>query len=415
MKNNWSLTVENFHTVCSDLGLDIANNKTHNIWIGFSGGVDSRVLLELTRLAFSNNYKLIAIHINHGINNNADLWQEHCSNTCKTLNIEFRAIKIIIDPSKLVKKNNLEATLRLSRLEVWKNLVLANDNDVVLLAHHMNDQIETLFLRLLRGSGLKGLAAIKSQTNVNTIKIIRPLLNISKTQIEDFAKQHNLLYIQDDSNYDQKFTRNFLRHTVFPQLNNKWPKFINNINRTIKHLQQADLFITKIVQAALVQCYIHASYNDYANFKNYGKNILSISKLLTYDNFLQTEILRQFIINQGFYPPDESGLQKIYTEIIAAGVDRQPKLNLRQYIIRRYRDKLYIYAASCVAKKNPSFRNVIGDLAIYVGDSINKISIAKAKKIFQKFGIPPWQRYDYPLVFCHNKLIAILGLWCKGL
>ena len=415
-----TLSVENFYTTCLSLGLgtdlhiqDNTNNKSQNIWLGFSGGLDSRVLLELACLVFSNNsnYKLCAVHINHSINKNADLWQEHCYQTCKNLNIEFKSIKIIVDPSQISKHGSLEAALRYCRIEVWQKLL--SQDDILLLAHHSNDQVETVFLRLLRGSGLKGLAAMRSVAMLNKIKIIRPLLNYSRQEIEHFAKEHNLFYVEDDSNFDQQFARNFLRYSILPKLDNNWPKFISNINRTVKHLQQADLYISVQAKNALNNCYAYKNYFINNNFNNNAKNILSISKLLQYDNFLQTEILREFIITQGFYPPDEDKLNKIYTEVIGAKIDRQPKLNLRQYIICRYRDNLYVYPANFEPKK-ASFKNKIGDLAIYVGDSIGNIGFGKAKKIFQKFGIPPWQRYDYPLVFRHKELVAILGLWYKG-
>lgn len=415
-KKSSLLTVQNFFTTCVSLGLNPLSNKSLNIWLGFSGGLDSRVLLELTKLAFKdyNNYKLIAVHINHSVNKNADIWQEHCYQTCKKLAIEFRAIKIIPDAEKINALGSLEAALRLSRIEVWQNLVL--ENDILLLAHHLNDQVETVFLRLLRGSGLAGLAAIRPATIINKVKIIRPLLVNSREQIEYFAKQNNLAYIQDDSNLDQNFSRNFVRHTILPQLSIKWPNLIVNINRAVKHLQQADFFIIKQAQVALANCYVYENYINEDLYNNhFCKNILSISRLLQYDKFLQTEILRKFITNQGFYPPDQDKLLKIYFEVINAKIDRQPILNLHQYIICRYRDKLYSYPASYLKRRKPSFKNIIGDLAIYVGDSISNVSLKKAKKIFQKFGIPPWMRYDYPLVFRGKNLIAIIGLWCKGL
>lgn len=403
------LTLESFYATCLSLGLAKNHNIIQNIWIGFSGGLDSRVLIELAYLAFANDatYKLRAVHINHSFNKNADLWQDQCYQTCKQLNIEFQAIKIQINSNY----TSLEAAFRNARIAVWQKLL--SRDDVLLLAHHANDQAETVFLRLLRGSGLKGLAAMREIAKIKNIKIIRPLLHNSRQEIENFAKKHSLSYVQDDSNFNQKIARNFLRHSVLPMLNNNWPKFINNINRTVKHLHQADLYISNQAKKALINCYAYNNY--YYNSQNIlNINILSITKLLQYDNFLQTEILREFIINQGFYPPEDNQLNKIYTEVIAAKIDRQPKLNLRQYIICRYRDHLYIYPTNFERKK-ASFKNIIGDLAIYVGDSIEAIGFGKAKKIFQKFGIPPWQRYDYQLVFWRKELVAILGLWCKGL
>ena len=396
-----SLNKEYFYKICVELGL------SNNIWVGFSGGLDSSVLLYLSYLAFANNinYKVYAVYINHGVNNNADYWQQHCQTICKKLNIEFKAIKININPEQ-IKEFGLEAALRIGRMKIWHQLLAPQDT--LLLAHHLNDQAETVFLRLLRGTGLTGLGAIHPVNYFDKIKVIRPLLHFTRQELEYFAKQHDLSYITDDSNYDQKFTRNFLRQEVFPKLITAWPKCINNIGRTVKHLQRADLFIKHQASIALLQCYKNLKF----------KNILIISTLLKYDPFLQTEILRMFIILQGFNPPDEAKLNKIYTEIIAAKIDRQPKLNLRQYVIYRYRDQLYAYSTEYLNnndlnRKKLSFKTILDDLEIYFGDSINMVGLNKAKKIFQKLGVPPWQRKDYPLVFQQGKLIAILGLWVK--
>ena len=400
MKCN-SLDQEYFYKTCLKLGIN------NNIWIGFSGGLDSTVLLYLSYLAFANNqnYKVHAVYINHGISIYADNWEQHCQKICENLNIKFKSVKITVDP-KQIKECGLEAALRNSRRAIWEKLLTFQDT--LLLAHHLNDQAETVFLRLLRGTGLTGLGAIHQVHWLGGIKVIRPLLNFTRKELEYFAKQHRLSYVTDDSNYDRKFTRNFLRHEIFPKLILKWPKYINNIGRMVKHLQQADLFIKNQALQALLQCY-----------KNFNiDNILIISKLLQYDPFLQTEILRLFITRQGFIPPDEAKLHKIYTEVIAAKIDRQPKLNLRQYVIYRYRDQLYLYSAEYLKnndlnRRKLSFKTILDDLEIYFGDSINIVGITKAKKIFQKLGIPPWQRKDYPLVFQQEKLIAILGLWVK--
>jgi tRNA(Ile)-lysidine synthase len=402
---------------------NLSINKPITIWIGFSGGLDSRVLLELSKIAllslskqWINYFNLVAVHINHGINKDADFWQEHCYKECQKLQIHFKAIRVNkkFNLSRPNEQSNLEAVLRSSRLEIWKNLI--KDGDLILLGHHLNDQVETFFLRLLRGSGVTGLSSIRPVTKIGRLNIIRPLLNNSREQIKIFAQKHQLNYIVDDSNYDQKFARNFLRHAVLPKFIHKWPNYINNITSAIKHLQQVDSFINEQAQVALNDCYIYENYfvaNNLGNLVN--KNKLSISRLLQNNHFLQAIILRKFLSNQGFYPPSENQLHRIYSEVIYAKIDSQPKLNLRQCIICRYRDELYSYPINYFERKRASFKNVIGNLAIYVGDSISETSLKKVKKIFQKFGIPPWKRYDYPLIFRDQKLIAVLGLWCYGL
>lgn len=399
------LNENNFYKIYLNLIKQITNNNIRTIWIGFSGGLDSSVLLYLSNLIFNNNYNLNALHINHNVNKNAKIWQQHCYNICKQLNINFYCAEVQADP-KQTKELGLEAALRIARQKIWQKFI--KTNEYLLLAHHLNDQAETLFLRLLRGAGLTGISAIHPIAKLGDINIIRPLLYFTKQELANFAQQHNINYIIDPSNNNINFTRNFLRHKIMPIIQHKWPEYLNNINRTIGHLQKSDQFIKMQANIALLQCYKNSKVN----------NILLIDQLLKFDSFLQTEILRLFITKQKFHAPDTEKLNKIYTEIIAAKKDRQPQLNLKQYVIYRYRNQLYVYSTEFIKnqqlnRKYFGFKTKLEDLDIYFGDYIQDIGMQQAKKIFQKKGIPPWQRKDYPLVFQQGKLIAIIGLWVK--
>ncbi len=413
------LKIKDFYLNCVNLclsqfgiNLEENSNKQH-IWIAYSGGVDSRVLLELASLAFRDklNYKLIAIHINHGINDKADFWEQHCYETCKSLSIELHVEKLKINDAE-VKQFGLEAALREHRLAIWPKLLCKED--VLFLAHHLNDQIETVFLRLLRGTGVQGLAGIKMANILNNVKCVRPLLHNTREEILNFANQNKLNYIEDDSNLDLKFSRNFLRHAILPKFYQYWPKFLYNINRALDHLQQTDLYINNQVEQALLNCYAYnVCYNK--NHINKYHNILSISKLLTQNKFLQPQILRKFIVNQGLKPPAKAQIDRIFLEIINARIDAQPKLKCGKYFILKYRDKLYVYLATDFLQQKNDIKNKIGNLMFVSGKYLNAISSDKAKKIFQKHAIPPWDRRSYSLVFLDNKLITIVGLWSKGL
>lgn len=413
------LKIKDFYLNCvnlclSQFGINLEENpdKQH-IWIAYSGGVDSRVLLELASLAFIDklNYKLIAVHLNHGINNKAKLWEQHCYETCKNLSIELHVEKLKINDVE-VKQFGLEAALREHRLAIWAKLLCKKD--ILLLAHHLNDQIETVFLRLLRGTGVQGLAGIKMANVLNNVKCVRPLLHNTREEILNFAHQNKLNYIEDDSNLDLKFYRNFLRHAILPNFYQYWPKFLYNINRAVDHLQQTDLYINNQVEQALLNCYAYnICYNKH--YINKYHNILSISKLLTQNKFLQPQILRKFMVNQGLKPPAKAQIDRIYREIINARIDAQPKLKCGKYFILKYRDKLYIYLATDFLQPKNDIKNKIGNLMFVSGKYLNAISCDKAKKIFQKHAIPPWDRKAYSLVFLDNKLITIIGLWSKGL
>lgn len=425
-ENSLLLNQDSFYKSCVNLGLitDVTKNPPQHIWIGFSGGMDSRVLLELAYITFAKNpkYKLHAVYINHGVSKDSNSWQEHCRKVCKRLSIDFQAIKLT---EQYHNSSNLEAELRLARIKIWQQLL--SINDILLLAHNLNDQAETVLLRLCRGAGLTGLTAIKAINYLGKIKIARPLLSYSRQQIEEFANNNQLQHIQDDSNFNKKFARNFVRHDILPALTRYWPAVISNISKAANRLQQANNYISQQISTGLINC---CGYDNYHNnigyrYNNYyvDKKFLLINKLLQYDDFLQTEILRQFIMDKKFYPPSEDQLARIYNEVIYSKIDSQPRLVLGTYIITRYRSRLYVYSKDYLLAKDTGsgqgWSNKLGELTIYFAMPSKVIGpnkvLNKAKKIFQQLGIPAWQRYDYPLVFNKNKLVAILGLWSKGL
>lgn len=416
------LTPNNFYKICTDLSLkhfqynlDDPADKT-NIWIGYSGGADSRVLLELASRAFvdNNRYNLTAVYINHHLSCNADAWQQHCMQTCKQLKINLQVADVIVDPAKLRNLGSLECLLRKERMDIWHRLL--GYNDILLLAHHLNDQIETVFLRLFRGTGLRGLSGIKIANYLGTIKVMRPLLNYTKTQILEFANSKQLQYIEDESNNDQAIARNFLRHKVLPLLFERWPSGIYNINNTISLLTQTDQFIAVLAKKLLRNCYSYCSY-FYIDNRYHDLRTLSISKLFKQEYFLQVAVLREFISSNGFDLPTINQVNLIYTEVINARIDRNPKLKIGNYFICRYRDNLYLYSntINCSNNSMGNNRHVLGDLLIIKGDQTLFSWGSKAKKIFQKFAVPPWLRSNYSLVYLNKELIAIIGLWHKEL
>ena len=130
---------------------------------------------------------------------------------------------------------------------------------------------------------------------------------------------------------------------------------------------------------------------------------------------MQSQILRKFIINQGLNSPSKAQIDRIYREIINTRIDAQPKLKCGKYFILKYRDELYVYLATDFLQEKNDIKNKIGNLMFVSGKYLNAIGSRKAKKIFQKYAIPPWDRRSYSLVFLDNKLITIIGLWSKGL
>ncbi len=193
--------------------------KSDSYTVALSGGVDSVVLLHtLNQIRNLQNIKLKAIHINHGISSNALMWQNFCQELCTKL-----AIPLSIIQGKITKNGgeSLENNARNFRYQAFSN----ESNTIITLAHHQNDQIETMLSQIFRGSDLHNIASMKTISQKQQTIFWRPLLNVTKLQILDYAKQFNLNFVDDESNLDKKYLRNFIRHEIMPSLNS-WDNHI---------------------------------------------------------------------------------------------------------------------------------------------------------------------------------------------
>src|SRR3990167_1759438 len=192
-----------------------AHSPQSTLWIAYSGGVDSHVLLHALAESKSQNSGLDirVVHINHGISMNADVWQQHCQKICQTLNVQLEVFSIAA--GKKFNKN-LEAQARAARYEIFGQLL--KPGDFLLTAHHQDDQAETLLLHLFRGAGVKGLAAMPMIKIFQLGFLARPLLSVPRAEIINYANQQQLKWIEDESNSDTAFSRNLLRQEVITLL-----------------------------------------------------------------------------------------------------------------------------------------------------------------------------------------------------
>ncbi|KIY40875.1 tRNA(Ile)-lysidine synthetase [Pseudomonas sp. 10-1B] len=205
-----------------------------NWYIAFSGGLDSTVLLHLLAEHARKHASppLRAIHIHHGLQPAADAWPAHCQAICDNLGIELQVIHVQVSSGA-----SLEQAARDARYTAFKNAL--GPGDILFTGQHRDDQAETLLFRLLRGAGLRGLAAMPGQRALGLGCLVRPLLGCSRQQLQDYAKAHELVWIEDPSNADTHFARNYLRGEVFPQLQQRWPQASQNLARAAEHLGEA--------------------------------------------------------------------------------------------------------------------------------------------------------------------------------
>ena len=275
-------------------------NLNKGILIGYSGGPDSTALVHLlSSLKAYQELDVKAIHINHNLSKHSAMWENHCIETCSKLNINLitESIEIKVDGG------GLESASRKARYRVFEKIL--NAGDQLLLGHHGDDVAETLFMRLLRGTGPDGMEGPKLQRSLGKGVLIRPFLEISKKQILDYLNINNIDYIEDDSNLSNDFDRNYLRNEIFPMLERKWNNFPNRINNFSKIIKDRNNSYSYLM---------HEKYNDLIT------NSIDLKKLRELSNPVISDVLRYSIKKCNIAAPNS----KIIEEIIKTFVNSSP-------------------------------------------------------------------------------------------
>ena len=205
-----------------------------NFLVAYSGGIDSTALLYFSKkIAIKYNKKIRAIHINHNLNKDSNNWENHCINFCKKIGVELicKNLNIILDKGDSIEEKAREARYKSIYEEMHKKTIM-------MTAHHSEDQSETLLYQLFRGAGVKGLSAMPLIKEINSSYHIRPLLRFNKKAIEDVIKYNELNFINDYSNEDTNFSRNFIRKKILPTVKEKWPNYSETISRSASILSE---------------------------------------------------------------------------------------------------------------------------------------------------------------------------------
>lgn len=406
--------------------------KYKTIYLAYSGGLDSTVLLH--RLANSEaKSKIKVIHINHDLSPNAKQWEQHCQTQCDSLKLPLQIIKV---KAKADQGESPEAAARNARYAAFKSLM--QEGGVLLTAHHQDDQIETFFLQLFRGAGIKGLAAMPVEKTFCKGSLVRPLLEYSRADLERHAKEHRLQWVEDESNFDTNFQRNFLRQTIIPKLKQTWPGMNQSVLRSVEHCQEANELLDDLAAIDLDCVQISEAHSK--------KYQLNITKLLNLSSSRRFNLLRYWIQQQGHKLPSQKKLIEIDKSVLQAKEDANPIVTWEGTEIRRYRNQLYIMAPlkpfdntqvipwlditeslyikgldlSLSPELLEPFNIDNAKVSICFRQGGEKIQIpARAgthdlKKLFQENGIPPWLRERQPLLsfnehlflFCRSALVA---------
>lgn len=300
--------IENFMEDTVKAIIDANVNDDTVLVVAYSGGLDSTVLLHLINRLYHDSHTLQAVHVNHNLSANALEWQQHCQQQCQQWQIDFIAKSVhLIDFDK-----GLEAEARKLRYQVIEDTLPEQHDCLVLTGQHQQDQLETFLLQLKRGAGPKGLSCMAqaSDFNANTV-LVRPLLNVSRQQLEQYAEQHQLSWIEDESNQDTRFERNFIRHQVVPVLSTKWPSFAKTASRSIALISEQQQLVDELAQHDLASLQIDGA----------PQNQVAISPLLVLTLPRQRNVLRYWLASLNIIMPSQKVLDNIINEVILARID----------------------------------------------------------------------------------------------
>ena len=279
-----------------------ALSPENKIFIAFSGGLDSTALLFLCNQALKQKKikNLKAIHINHKLSKNSNNWEQHCESFCRTNNIEFESFKVKVSKNR----SSIEAQARQARYKIFESLLDANDQ--IILAHHRDDVFETILLRLFRGTGVDGLSGLNERRTLGKGEIIRPFLKLSKSDLKIFIDENNLSYVEDDTNLNNQFDRNFLRNEIVPSLEKRWSRLSEKAALTSSTAKKKKLSLDFMLEK---------------NFKKeISTGIMERDNFTEIPSFLIEELIRFILRKKGIALPS----QKVLSEIMNVFFYKKP-------------------------------------------------------------------------------------------
>ncbi len=397
--------------------------------VAYSGGVDSHVLLHaLAQLRAVQPLSLRAVHVDHGLQPASGDWARHCEQVCIGLDIAC-----VVERIEMInqEKDGLEAAARYGRYACL--LRHLEPGEVLLTAHHQDDQAETVLLQLLRGTGVQGLAGMPRLTPFGAGWLARPLLAFSRRALERYAHAEKLRWIEDPSNRDLRHGRNLLRHNVFPVLQGHWPTAARRLAQAAQHATEAAGLLDEMARADLGSCRVAEG--------------LRVPALAQLPASRRRNVLRYWIRERGFQAPATALLERILVLVDNLPRTRQAEIRWGGVALHRYRDLLMLHPASLTSPAEPPpdwdgrtplwlpaagvqlrllptsgtglARQRLDGASLQVrfrqgGERCQlpgRQHHHKLKKLLQAAGVPPWERARLPLLYVNNALAAIGDRW----
>ncbi|WP_454442225.1 tRNA lysidine(34) synthetase TilS [Vibrio bathopelagicus] len=411
--------------------------KPSRLIVAFSGGVDSRVLLELAaQYAQIHGIECCAVHVHHGLSDNADHWANQCQAWCEALSVSLAVERVSLD---INSGKSVEKLARDARYQAFQQHI--RQGDVLVTGQHIDDQLETFLLALKRGSGPKGLSSMAQVMPFGEAFIVRPMLSVTRAGIEEFARNMGLTWVEDESNQDLRFDRNFIRHQVSPTLTDRWPSFRESVSRSAQLCAEQELLLDELLESHFQQ-----ALGD--------SQSLSIEALFEHSGLLRARLIRMWLSHCKQSMPSQKQLKLLWDEVACAQADANPKLVLNDAEVRRFNHQLYLvretkdlsdWQSHLSMGESLTLPDGLGKLHLNsaLSDSVsNKRDVQnfslsntsealrvifnpeglsahpvgrghsrKLKKLFQEYQVPSWLRRRTPILMDGDRVIAVLGLF----
>lgn len=412
--------------------------------LAFSGGLDSAVLLRLcSAWARQHQVYLVALHVHHGLSANADHWAQHCQEQCAQQQVQYEVAHIQLGATG---EDGVEATARSKRYAALGVLCAKHQIDVLLTAHHQDDQAETILLQLLRGSGVAGLCGMQQCHQADqllgstSLLLARPLLDVMRSELEHYATNNTVLHIDDESNQDPRYLRNALRLKVMPLLAEYFPGYQTRLGRSAQHAQSSLELLEQLAHHDFQQCLISPE-----------SAILDATRLEALPDARIDHVLRFWIAAHHRKMPSSARLAEIRKQLMTAKNDARVTVKHGDLELHRYRQHLSIatfvsqppsaqefvwsgeasmafpaFAGTLTvtrAEGEPGIRRgwlMEKKLAIRLRQGGERLKLAAnrptrdMKSHYQTLGIPYWQRERLPFVFAGRALLFAAGVGVHG-
>ncbi|MEI8573140.1 tRNA lysidine(34) synthetase TilS [Methylomonas sp. LW13] len=399
------------------------------VFVAYSGGLDSTVLLDLCVGLPSLTGKIIAVYVDHGLQAESAGWGEHCRRQAERLGVDFQLLTV---DARANNGESPEAAAREVRYRALRELLAVDD--IILLAQHREDQMETMLLQLFRGAGVSGLAGMPITSAFGKGQLLRPLLNVAKAEIQRYAQIQGLQWVEDPSNQSSDFDRNFLRNDILPLLKRRWPALDKTIARSAGHCGDAARMI-EAWAAQTLQAVVDPTDGSF-----------NVADLSAFTAMQLNCLLRHWLGRKGLKPPSQAVLQTLVEQLIGGRADALPQINIQDHSIRKYRQKLYCIPELSLQKDTQikCWAKEQGQMLLSNGYVLRRSSASAGlskylwqnaivtvvprrggeklklpgraghhclKKLYQEAGVPPWEREIRPLIYLNGCLAAVAGLW----